>query len=151
MGKSFRTVSWDEYTEAVGNLVRALSGSHFHSWPLVGIARGGLIPAVILSHGLDGQTVYPFGIQSYTEQTKGEEQVYDDPRSLPDKFILVDDILDSGGTLTSLDSLIKADCPWKWYVTAIVYDKAVSGIQPDFWGGYIDPEAWVVFPYEQSG
>jgi xanthine phosphoribosyltransferase len=48
-----RTVSWTEYQGLVGKLARDISVSGWRPDYIVGITRGGALPAVMLSHYLD--------------------------------------------------------------------------------------------------
>jgi len=84
-----------------------------------GISRGGLIPAVYLSHLLDVPVV--------EDDYIGKET------------LIIDDICDSGQTLASYTYL---GC-----VTATVYFHKQSIFEPDIWI-YEKKDAWVQFPWE---
>lgn len=48
-----RTISWNEYQSLVNKICRDISKSNWRPDYVVGITRGGLIPAVMLSHYFD--------------------------------------------------------------------------------------------------
>jgi hypoxanthine phosphoribosyltransferase len=89
-----------------------------------GLPRGGLIPAVMLSHELN----IPFIPLSLIE-------------SLPTiDILLVDDIADSGETLEA----------YRKYNTAVLHYKMQSEHIPTYYGMEIPNDAWIVYPWEQK-
>ena len=92
-----------------------------YQW-ITGLPRGGLIPAVMLSHRLNLPYI-PF------HQITNEENI-----------LLVDDISDSGVTLkkninTNVD-------------TATLALRYTSEFTPDYFGTNITDDRWLVFPWE---
>lgn len=85
-----------------------------------GIPRGGLVPAVYLSHRL----CVPL-----------------DAHLVSDRCLLVDDIADSGKTLEEVCA--------HYYKTATIFWHKDSIFTPDFWV-YEKLEDWVVFPWENQ-
>lgn len=77
MEKEKRYISWGEIEKLVDKLVKEISINLPHIKNITGIKRGGLIPAVMLSHKLDLPYVY----------------------SISPNTLVVDDISDTGATL----------------------------------------------------
>ena len=86
-----------------------------------GLSRGGLIPAVMLSHKLN----IPYTNHPTTVHGK--------------KVLIVDDIADSGETLKK----------WNNYQTAVLHYKPhTSKSIPSIWAILHDTDHWIVYPWE---
>ena len=87
-----------------------------------GLKRGGLIPAVMLSHLI------------------GKPMI--DSLNYPNKQILiVDDICDSGKTLQK----------WDNYKTAVLHYKPhTSCLKPTFWSKTHKTDEWIIYPWERD-
>jgi len=94
---------------------------------IYGIPRGGLIPAVLLSHKLGIPLV----------------------QKLKNYSLIVDDISDSGNTLNEL--VERANNPiynYKDIHTATLFERENTIFQPDYIGEHIKYNDWLVFPWE---
>lgn len=91
---------------------------------IVGIPRGGLCLAVVLSHRL--------GIQYCDIETAAFFS--------PDEVLIVDDINDTGKTLSGLKE--------KGYDTAVLVTRHTSPLTTTFTGGIIMDDNWVIMPWE---
>lgn len=92
-------VSWDEIEHAVDQIVSALP--HLRWKGIVGIARGGLIPAVMLSHRLCVPTFRSYFVSTYDGMNKTGQTICDDQFFLEnggDDWLFVDDIMDTQTT-----------------------------------------------------
>ena len=91
--------SWDHIDIACTDIYKDIVSDSFKPDLIIGLTRGGLIPATILSHKFD---VPMDTLRISLRDHKSSEESYKD-YSLPDKNILiVDDINDSGATITYL-------------------------------------------------
>ena len=116
-------VSWKWVDEQIEVLANKIPKDKFKS--VAGVPRGGLIPAVMLSHKL-GIGYTPFNhLQEYN-----------------DKVLIVDDISDSGETLTQIGG--------KGYSTATLCFRYSTQYTPDYYGEEIDNDRWIVFPWEEN-
>jgi len=125
------------------------SGKHYDY--IVGIVRGGAIPAVCLSHRLELPMKCVSWSTFHAEQMK--ESAWDIAEDIQDgkRVLVVDDILDSGRTIRELLD--------DWGTTREQIDIAVlvynidQKIIPDFYGRKInksiDP-SWVTFWWEKE-
>lgn len=117
---------------------------------IVGITRGGLLPAVLLSHRLD----VPMRTVSWSTFHKEQmrEHAYDVADDICEgkKILLVDDILDSGRTITEL--LDDWECGRDNIKIAVLLHNTNQSIVPDYWGRQFNrantPD-WIDFWWEK--
>lgn len=129
---------------------------------IIGLSRGGLIPATMLAHLLNIREVLVHGYHSYddTNNKRDLENIhgvmYQDvvsvlQRGLHGKQILVvDDLCDEGITLHGLMKRLrnKFNIGVVQFYSAVLYCKDHSVFQPDFVGEHCDND-WLEFPWEQ--
>ena len=127
---------------------------------VVGISRGGLIPATLIARHLNASEVYSVGLKSYDSDSYHAERrdvpiVYQDinyssPQlSRDEPILIVDDISDEGKTLeyitgTGTDNLSAA----RDITTATIFIKAKTTFTPDLYHIKVPDEQWVIFPWE---
>jgi len=115
-----RYLSWKDVEDLIDILHSNIIESKLQIKYIYGIPRGGLIPAVLLSHKMG----IPLTNYAYTKNT-----------------LIVDDICDSGKTLE--DHL--APNP-----TAVLHYKPhTSTITPDIYANKFNSDDWIVYPWEQ--
>jgi hypoxanthine phosphoribosyltransferase len=145
MNKSF--VDYQTITSACDKLYNEIKWEKVDY--LIGIGRGGLIPATILAYKLN-LPVYNLGLTSYRGSTRGsiiEYQSIDLTILNKEKNILiVDDLADSGSSLHYAVDKFKGLVGK--VLTATLYLKGNSTFTPDFYAYEADPETWIEFPYE---
>lgn len=113
-------LSWDDVEHMLDEVVAKLpSGSHFTG--VYGLPRGGLVPAVMLSHRLD--------IPLLAAASPG--------------CLVLDDIADSGITLKHYSDL-------GYKIAVLVYKFHRSEVRPDYSGLITNDPNWVVFPWEKK-
>ena len=140
--------SWDSIHWALINLADRIRESDFKPEIIIGVSRGGWIPARILSDLLDEPILANIRVEFYLgiyETMK--KPAITQPVSLPviDKRILVvDDIVDTGESLRLVcDELTKEGGE---VLTATLYHKPWSCFKPDYY--FEDVDSWVIFPWE---
>lgn len=115
---------------------------------IVGIARGGLVPSVYLSHLLSRP------MKSITWQLRDgaiKESLY---LSRDQQVLLVDDINDSGETFSQiLEDIADANVLGPRRVkqnikTAALWERTSSIFNVDFKAKSIDTKDWIIFPWE---
>jgi len=117
---------------------------------IIGLSRGGLIPAVMLSHMKNLQTFYSCGIKSYNNENKSTEVMF----QYPDKEILktketvyvIDDICDTGGTMKFIENYL---LPIKIVSVTLIY-RTNDVYKPNYFGSELSDKRWVVFPWEET-
>lgn len=150
-------LSWDD----VDVLVKALAGTIVRDSPpslIVGISRGGLIPAVMIAHAIGSRAVRSMTIsRTLTDgvnAAKSAEPVISDRGTLGEvtglDVLLVDDIAGSGGTLASGRGLLAASGAARTRAAVLRLNTAnwhCGNREPDYVGNRA--EGWVVFPWER--
>jgi len=115
---------------------------------IVGIIRGGLVPATIISHRL-GLPLYTINHSSKLGNGDGRE--IDVIGGLNRKPFLgkhplfIDDIADTGNTLADIKEV------YSNAQTAVLYYNTNSVVKPDYWEVELPDDApWIYFPWEMS-
>jgi len=139
-------MTWSKYISAINKMAKYFQNTNKRFDIVVGLTRGGLIPAVILSHELD-IPMMPFNPHILHSNGDPRETV-----ELPissafiKKILIVDDISDTGKTF---NKTVKFFTNRGFMITtATVYiNKKTAIYTPDF-VLYDSHKKWVVFPYE---
>jgi len=141
-------LSWWQVEKALQSL--ALSVRDFGPDVIVGIARGGLIPAVMISHALGDVELRVMDVKFY----KGIGERVGEPvitiplhGSLEDKRVLiVDDVSDTGKTLEVVIEEVKKAGAKEIRVACLVA-KPWTKVMPNYY--VFRTDGWVVFPWEE--
>jgi hypoxanthine phosphoribosyltransferase len=122
---------------------------------IVGISRGGLVPATMLAHRLNVREVHTIGVRSYTSDHidskcniyqncfKNCESIYNGKN-----ILIVDDISDRGNTFMRVMAEARECQPNINILTSSIYAREDTGYIPHFFYKKIKDE-WVIFPYER--
>ena len=143
----FITMSWDDVEKAVTALATTLE-REFVPDMIVGIARGGLIPAVRLSHLLGDKLLRMIHIKFYKGVNLRRERpgLLADVGKLPKKVLIVDDVADTGETLEFVLKHVRAKGAKEVKVATVAY-KPKSCVKPDYY--VFETDKWIVFPWEE--
>ncbi len=148
-------VSWSEYNTLVERLALQVHESGWRFNQIICIARGGLrvgdvlsrifeLPLAILSthsYAADGGT-------TRGELIIAEHMTMTAPR-LGDRVLLVDDMVDSGHTLATVRKELPLRFPHMVDIrTAVVWYKACSVFEPDYYVEYLADSPWIHQPFE---
>ena len=128
----------DELVKEVANRATSFKPTH-----IVGITRGGLIPAVMLSHSFDlpMETLgVSFRDNRATHHTKFKP--IDNAR-----YLIVDDINDSGTTFKVVSDIFRNRR--LTFATSALINKEKSGFDVDFYGEMFYHDDWINFPWEK--
>lgn len=145
----FLAPSWDEiYTRSIDLASKiGRSGQTFDA--IVGISKGGLVLARILSDLLDIQDVLITKCEYYVDVAKKKKKpviTQKIPRNIAGKKVLIaDDVADTGDSLTEVVKYLWSKNP-KSLKVATTYIKPWSKVVPDFYVAKTD--AWIIFPWE---
>lgn len=114
---------------------------------VVGIVRGGMVPAVIISHALDIPLI-PVDYSSRRETTLKRFATTDNDIEHYDTILLVDDLTDSGHTMKDLHQHYSKT---HHVITAVIVHKPESTFIPDYAAYHLPKDSgWVIFPYESD-
>ena len=122
---------------------------------VIGIGRGGLVPAVFLSHMLDLPMLsvdHSSKVPGFAEELLGKVA---EKSAMGTRLLFIDDINDSGGTIHSIRRLLAEDgCDNGNLRFAVLLSNVRSKVSVDFWSRIIDrneDKRWFVFPWEAAG
>lgn len=139
------------FSKDIDDLVHQIAGSGKEYDYIVGVVRGGAIPAVCLSHRLN----LPMRTVSWSTFHKDQmrECAMDIADDIADgkRILIVDDILDSGRTLKELLEDWGCDRD-KIGVAVLIYNKSQE-LKPDYYGTVIDRTEfsdWINFWWEKD-
>ncbi|MCJ8155955.1 phosphoribosyltransferase [Sphingomonas sp. LaA6.9] len=145
-------VGYDTFVADIHTLATALADSEWQPGFIIGIGRGGLVPATYLSHacGLPLLSVdHSTGIESFGDRLLGKlaGQTRDGAH-----LLVVDDINDSGRTIGHIRRALRAAGSVADNIRyAVLIDNVTSTERVDYYARSIDrtvTKDWFVFPWE---
>lgn len=145
-------LTWEGYGVAVRALAQRVADSGFVPDVVLGIARGGLIPAGSLAYALDCKNLFTMNVEFYT----GVGRTLPAPQLLPPfldleelrdvSVLVVDDVADSGRTLELVVNACRDHAAEVH--SAVIYEKPRSLIAPDYAWKLTD--LWIHFPWSSE-
>jgi uncharacterized protein len=134
-------IDWSRYLSLIDQLYNKIDWKREKFDVIIGINRGGVIPATILSH--------KSGIPSITLNKSG--MIYE-----RGKFLVVDDVSHTGNTLAHITYLSQGASleyhPLQYankdFKIATLHYRESSKVQPDYFVEIV--KNWIVYPYEQK-
>ncbi len=145
-------MSWPDLGEASRRLAEQVHASGYDPTIILGIARGGLLPAAALGYALGIKNTFTLSIEFYT----GEDARLEVPMMLPpvpelvhfseERVLVVDDVNDTGATLQAVERF----CAGRVASTrsAVLYEKPHSKVRCDH--VWRRTEEWIVFPWSSE-
>lgn len=152
MRKSIRCdlITWGEVSRLARRVASSIRASGFAPDIVIGIARGGWVPARLLCDQLDLYDLVSIRITHYqsgaqkTREAKISAPLAVEIRHLD--VLLVDDVSDTGDTLRLALDHIRAFEPRSVKV-AVLHHKEVSPVIPDFYGRKVVAWRWLIYPW----
>lgn len=142
-------LTWEAYGVGVRELAQQVADSGFVPDVVLGIARGGLIPAGSLAYAIDCKNLFTISVEFYT----GVGSRLDVPVMLPPfldahdlddtAVLIVDDVADTGRTLELVADFCAGHV--RESRTAVLYEKPQSVIRCDHVWRRTD--RWINFPW----
>lgn len=149
-------VSWNDVQRQVQELVRQMWQDHWVPDYVVGITRGGLTPANLISQYLDvPMHTLKVSLRDGDNDCETNLWMHDDATVDNRNILIVDDINDSGATLNWIQKDWGPEVDWGTNVrVAVLYDNEASESNhtPDYSAENINKAAdpqWIVFPWEE--
>jgi len=159
-----RKVSWNEFQGLVANICRDIANSEWRPDYVVGITRGGLLPAVMISQYFN----IPCEALKVSLRDNGGEHATESNLWMAEdafngkKILIVDDINDTGATVNWIIDDWCSSCvagkrwedTWNHNVKfATVFDNLASKakLEMDYVGEEInkaEKDVWIDFPFE---
>ncbi|WP_415184620.1 xanthine phosphoribosyltransferase [Phaeovulum sp.] len=144
-------VSWDQLHRDARALAWRLDGKGpaDGGWrAVVGITRGGLVPAMIVSRELDIRVVDTISVKSYSHQDQREATVTKAPQAdlMGDGtgILIVDDLVDTGKTL----ELVRSLYPKAHFATVYAKPKGKPLVQT--YVTEVSQDTWIFFPWDMA-
>ena len=144
-------VSWDQLHRDARALAWRLDGRgpDAGAWKaIVGITRGGMVPAAIVARELNIRVIDTISVKGYDHQTQSEPVVIKAPQAdlMGDGagILIIDDLVDSGKTL----ELVRALYPAAHFAT--VYAKPKGREQVDTFITEVSQDTWIFFPWDMA-
>ena len=128
----------DDLVKEIDSRVSAYKPTH-----IVGIARGGLVPAVMLSHRLN-LPMETLGV-SFRDNKATHHTKFKPIKDA--RYLIVDDINDSGTTFKVVTDIFKNRR--LQHRTAALINKEKSDFDVDFYGEMFYYDDWINFPWEK--
>lgn len=154
--KDIHYPTYDEIHEGLNNIAKDIRSDYGDITDLVCIARGGVLPGLILSHMLNTKMhVIHYSSQTGNGDNKNhgtDIKVYT-PKG--DHMLIVDDILDTGHTMRDVhDHYVRMYDQAQASVNVImacIHWKPSSVITPNYYVARITDESkWVYYPFDSD-
>lgn len=142
----FLAPSWAQIYAGLANVASKIISDKAEFDSIVGLARGGWIPARILSDFLGIRRLVSLQVYSYEDFERGGLKGLDTYAADLGgrRVLLVDDVADTGSSLLYAKKLVEEkgiECK-----TAAIYVKPWTKLRPDYF--FEEVKEWVVFPWE---
>jgi len=122
-------INWIDYIKLINTLAEKIRLYKQDFSGIIGVTRGGLIPAVLLSHKLNLPMLNVEGL--YRQ-----------------KVLLVDDVSDTGKTLQEYSKKIHGF--GSDVVVATLHMKPHTEVTPHFYVEVVPDNVWLIYPYEEE-
>jgi hypoxanthine phosphoribosyltransferase len=145
-------MEWADLGEAARELGAQVIADGYRPEVILGIARGGLLPAGAVAYALGIKNACAMSVEFYT----GVDERLDVPMVLPPvpdlvnlsdkRLLIVDDVADTGGTL----QVVQRFCAGKVAEvrTAVLYEKPRSLVKCDY--VWRRTGRWITFPWSAA-
>lgn len=144
--------SYNQITQMCEELAEKIQALPKEEQPevIIGIVRGGAVPAVILSHmlKLPVKMLHYSSVRGCGDDLNHDNQIPADILAAP-RQLFVDDICDSGYTLKEIfNALDENVCDLTNMATLIYRDHDKSVFEPMLYATRITTDHWIDFPWE---
>ncbi|MDD2659533.1 MAG: phosphoribosyltransferase [Methylococcales bacterium] len=143
-------ITWEEVYSLCHQLAQQLRKANFRIDVIVAIARGGYMPARLLSDMLGIHDLDCFKIEHYQGAYKQQEAVVKYPLNADingRNVLLLDDVCDSGDTFEVGIGHIRHCGAVNELRTAVLHLKTVSRYVPDFYVEEVREWRWLIYPW----
>src|SRR3990170_6501854 len=147
----FEVPSWNAIYKMLLSQAEKIRKSGFRPGVIVGVSRGGWIPARVLSDLLENPTLASVRVETYSGATQAESLPTLTQRvSIPvtkKEVLIVDDVADSGKSLkVAREHILQQGA--EVAKVATLYYKPWSTIKPEYYEK--ETSRWIVFPWDRK-
>ncbi|WP_022667162.1 xanthine phosphoribosyltransferase [Desulfospira joergensenii] len=111
---------------------------------IVAVTRGGLVPAAVIARELGIHHIDTVCITSYDWQSQGETTILKEIRGTGEDFLIIDDLVDTGGTARVVRDML----PKAYFAT--VYAKPAGKPLVDAYVTEVSQDTWILFPWDSE-
>lgn len=158
MKKQF--ISWNKVEKLVEKICldiqQSPNYSNYKNMNLIIINRGGLVPGRLISDFMSLKQIYTIDAKLYKginiKANKVDFTGLEILKNIYEQFLIVDDIVDSGETMSQLycEAISRLKTKQKIVKTAALYWRShKSCFIPEYYGQEIKNDNWLVFPWEK--
>lgn len=143
-------VSWELFDTLARTLARQIRESGDRIDLIVGIGRGGYMPARMMSDILGIMNLASFKIEHYHGSVKSKAAFVRYPlvaEVAKRHILLVDDVSDSGDTFHVALQHIESRGKPSQVKTAVLHHKTVSTFEPDHYAATVKQWRWIIYPW----
>lgn len=148
-------IAYDAFLADMGAVARAVAADTWQPDFVIGIGRGGLVPAVYISHKLNLPMLsidHSSKVPGFADELLGKVAA----KSVAGiRLLFIDDINDSGGTIAYIRQLLADNgCDAANLRFAVLMNNSRSQAVVEYWAKMIDRQEdkrWFVFPWEAVG
>ena len=123
----YRYIGWRSVASGVDKICEWLQDTVDERYSVYGVPRGGLVPAVMISHKLN--------LPMISQLTKKSKRV-----------IVVDEVVDSGKTIKGILERRNKTHPEMLTIVVALHKKPWAEVRVDFYAW--ETEDWIVYPWE---
>lgn len=145
--------SWEIHIRAIYGIVESIRRDGWQPTAILGIARGGLVPAAVMAYALGVKELRTIQIRHYTAPRQRlqagpqpvDEAQYNAVLTAPtQRLLIVDDIIDTGATLKLVKGIVDRYCEETRIAAIYARPKATPAAD---WCWKVSEE-WIQFPWE---
>jgi hypoxanthine phosphoribosyltransferase len=144
-------LSWGAANRLARALAHKVIKSGYEPDIILGIARGGLVPArmvcdLLLKNDLILITTQHWGIATNLGKARIKFSLPQEADISGNKILVVDDVADTGDSISITMDYLKEKNPLE-IRTAVLNYKTCSTIIPDYWGEKLEEWNWIIYPW----
>jgi len=140
--KTFPVSWWELHRDAKALAWRLMALQPFAG--IVAVTRGGLVPAAVVARELDIRLIDSLCVASYDDRSLGRMEVLKAPAGDGEGWLVVDDLVDTGGTAKKVRELL----PKAHFAT--VYAKPAGRPMVDTFITEVSQDTWILFPWDMD-
>jgi len=138
-----------EYDKAIKNVLKKIKDSEFQPDIILGVMRGGLMPAIYASHLLGKVPVYSIRASEIEWEEFYIQEIVKEKLATVKKVLITDEFIDSGAVILLLRRYFEENHPNLDVKFSVVYAKKNALNIVDYYSEVVD-DGWLVFPYEKD-
>ncbi|NOJ29274.1 MAG: hypothetical protein DA328_03800 [Nitrososphaeraceae archaeon] len=139
-------LNWSDIDELVQKTVKKVENRRYDT--IIGITNGGIIPARLIAREIDVDNIYFI----YMLDKKVQNDLLP-VFSKDKKYLIVDDIYDTGYTYTIVSQLlgnITIGCDFMFLLSRYEIKNDLIDKNSVFVGDFLNHDKWIVFPWEKN-